>query len=188
MGHLWPHRPAVAAAGARRARCLHVPGLLERLSLATGGHQRSRQEHPAAGPDLLQQHALDPLRSGHGRSDDGRCAGADRLLDLPTSYRQGAGSRRYAVGQRSVSAGHPARGELLMQAVLNEIDVEQYARDGYLTAPSVLSPEELAILREEADRVLAICAAEPERYASRIQWERDHLDSDDQRGMDRVIR
>ena len=68
-----------------------------------------------------------------------------------------------------------------MQAVLNEIDVEQYARDGYLTAPSVLSPEELAILREESDRVLALCAAEPERYARRIEWERDHLADGDQR-------
>ena len=75
-----------------------------------------------------------------------------------------------------------------MQAVLNEIDVEQYARDGYLTAPSVMSPEELAILREESDRVLALCAAEPERYAGRIQWERDYLGTDDQNGMDRVIR
>ena len=61
-----------------------------------------------------------------------------------------------------------------MQTV-TEIDVEQYARDGYLTAPSVLSPEELAILREESDRVLAICASDPDRYAYRIQWETDHL-------------
>ena len=72
--------------------------------------------------------------------------------------------------------------------VLTEIDVERYARDGYLTAPSVLSPEELAMLREESDRVLALCAQEPERYARRIQWEIDHLATDDQRGMDRVIR
>ena len=31
-----------------------------------------------------------------------------------------------------------------MQAVLSEVDVERYAREGYLTAPSVLSPDELA--------------------------------------------
>lgn len=55
---------------------------------------------------------------------------------------------------------------------LSEIDIEQYARDGYLTAPSVLTSEELAILREESDRVLALCASDPQRYAKRIQWER----------------
>ena len=71
-----------------------------------------------------------------------------------------------------------------MQAVLSEIDVERYARDGYLTAPSVLSPDELAELRQESDRVLALCAREPERYARRIQWETDHLAPDDQRGME----
>ena len=41
-----------------------------------------------------------------------------------------------------------------MQAVLSEVDVERYAREGYLTAPSVLSPDELAELREESDRGL----------------------------------
>jgi ectoine hydroxylase-related dioxygenase (phytanoyl-CoA dioxygenase family) len=74
-----------------------------------------------------------------------------------------------------------------MQTV-TEIDVEQYSRDGYLTAPSVLTPDELAILREESDRVLALCAGDPQRYAERIQWEADHLASEDLRGMDRVIR
>jgi len=71
---------------------------------------------------------------------------------------------------------------------MSEIDVEQYQRDGYLTAQSVLTADELAILREESDRVLALCASDPQRYAERIQWERDHLAGGDQRGMDRVIR
>src|SRR5215213_8546761 len=75
-----------------------------------------------------------------------------------------------------------------MQAVLTDVDVERYAREGYLTAPSVLSPDDLAELREESDRILALCAREPERYARRIQWETDHLASEDQRGMERVIR
>ena len=75
-----------------------------------------------------------------------------------------------------------------MQAVLSDVDVERYARDGYLTAPSVLSLDELAELREESDRVLALCAREPERYAWRIQWETDHLATEDQRGMEQVIR
>jgi phytanoyl-CoA hydroxylase len=77
---------------------------------------------------------------------------------------------------------------MAMQVVQTEIDVQRYAREGYLTAPSVLSPDELAELREESDRVLALCAREPERYAQRIQWETDYLDSEDQRGMERVIR
>ena len=72
--------------------------------------------------------------------------------------------------------------------VAAEIDVEQYARDGYLTAPSVLTPEDLAILREESDRLLAICASDPERYARRIEWEGDHLAEGDRAGMERVIR
>lgn len=55
-----------------------------------------------------------------------------------------------------------------MQSVLNEVDVERYAREGYLTAPSVLSPAELALLREAADEILALCAQEPERHARRI--------------------
>ena len=71
---------------------------------------------------------------------------------------------------------------------MSEIDVEQYQRDGYLTAPSVLTPDELAVLRKESDRVLALCASDPQRYANRIQWETDHLAGEDQRGMDRVIR
>src|SRR5215213_10835197 len=75
-----------------------------------------------------------------------------------------------------------------MQAVLTDVDVERYAREGYLTAPSVLSPDELAELREESNRVLALCVRDPERYAQRIQWETDHLASEDQRGMERVIR
>ena len=98
-----------------------------------------------------------------------------------------AGMRKAA---RSCDGGVPGsvRGEMTMQAVLTEIDVEHYAREGYLTAPSVLTPDELAELREESDRVLALCAREPERYARRIQWETDHLASEDQRGMERVIR
>lgn len=68
------------------------------------------------------------------------------------------------------------------------IDVEQYRRDGYLTAPSALSADDLAILRAASDEVLAMCAAEPERYRRRIEWERDHVDAAHQTGMDRVIR
>ena len=69
-----------------------------------------------------------------------------------------------------------------------QVDVERYEREGYLTAPSVLTPEELELLREESQRVLDLCAREPERYARRIEWEVDHLAPADRRGMDRVIR
>jgi ectoine hydroxylase-related dioxygenase (phytanoyl-CoA dioxygenase family) len=68
------------------------------------------------------------------------------------------------------------------------LDVERYRRDGYLTAPSALSPDDLQRRREPSDEVLARCAAEPERYRRRIEWERDHLDAQHGRGMERVIR
>lgn len=69
-----------------------------------------------------------------------------------------------------------------------EIDIEQYRRDGFLTAPSVFTPDELQLMRDASDDVLALCAGEPERYARRIEWERDHVDATHQSQMDRVIR
>ena len=68
------------------------------------------------------------------------------------------------------------------------IDVEQYRRDGYLTATSALSADDLAILRAASDEVLAMCAAKPERFRRRIEWERDHVDAAHSDGMERVIR
>ena len=68
------------------------------------------------------------------------------------------------------------------------IDVEQYRREGFLTADSVLSSEDLERLRAASDEVLVRCAAEPERYARRIEWEKDHLDDAHRSGMERVIR
>ena len=47
------------------------------------------------------------------------------------------------------------------------IDVARFWRDCYLTAPAVFSPTQLDELRAEADRVLALCAADPVRYARR---------------------
>jgi ectoine hydroxylase-related dioxygenase (phytanoyl-CoA dioxygenase family) len=52
----------------------------------------------------------------------------------------------------------------------------------------VLSPAQLSQLRAESDRVLALCAGEPDRYAHRIQWEVDYLAERDCAGMERVIR
>src|SRR5690349_5177222 len=68
------------------------------------------------------------------------------------------------------------------------IDAERYWREGYLTAASVLTPAQLAEMRLEADRLNALCAAEPERYRYRIQWERDYLDEGHKSGMEKVIR
>jgi ectoine hydroxylase-related dioxygenase (phytanoyl-CoA dioxygenase family) len=69
-----------------------------------------------------------------------------------------------------------------------QVDVARFWREGYLLAPSVVSAEQLARLREESDRVLQVCAAEPERYARRIQWEVNYLDDATRAGMEGVIR
>lgn len=69
-----------------------------------------------------------------------------------------------------------------------QVDVERYWYEGYLTQPAVFSDDQLALLRDEAERVLQLCAQEPERYARRIEWEVDHLAKEDSKGMERVIR
>jgi ectoine hydroxylase-related dioxygenase (phytanoyl-CoA dioxygenase family) len=68
------------------------------------------------------------------------------------------------------------------------VDVDRYRRDGFLTAPSVLTADQLSELRAESDRVMALCAQDPMRHASRIEWEVDHLAEPDRVGMDKVIR
>jgi ectoine hydroxylase-related dioxygenase (phytanoyl-CoA dioxygenase family) len=75
-----------------------------------------------------------------------------------------------------------------MTAQITEVDVERYWRDGYLTAPAIFSDDQLARLRAESDRILALCSSEPERYARRIEWEVDHLAEGERAGMERVIR
>lgn len=77
-----------------------------------------------------------------------------------------------------------------MSLTSNETTIaEQYQRDGYLVAPSVLNPEDLAALRQESDRLMELCASDPERYRERIEWESDHLQDDAHKArMNRVIR
>ncbi len=75
-----------------------------------------------------------------------------------------------------------------MTAVDFQVDVERYQREGYLTAPAITSHEQLATMRLEADRLLALCGHESDRYAKRIEWESDHLAEGERAGMDRVIR
>ncbi len=49
-------------------------------------------------------------------------------------------------------------------------------------------PDQLAELRVESDRLLQLCTNNPDKYASRIEWEVDHLAAEQRNGMDRVIR
>jgi ectoine hydroxylase-related dioxygenase (phytanoyl-CoA dioxygenase family) len=71
---------------------------------------------------------------------------------------------------------------------LDQVKVEQYWRDGYLTYQAVVSERQLEQLRQEAKRLLELCGKESERYAKRIEWEVDHLAESQKAGMDRVIR
>lgn len=68
------------------------------------------------------------------------------------------------------------------------IDVEKYLAQGYLTAPAIVTEEKLARMREESDRLMALCFEERRRYAKRIEWEVDHLADEEKRGMEKVIR
>ena len=68
------------------------------------------------------------------------------------------------------------------------VDPAKFWRDGYLTAPSVLTEEQLVQMRHESDRLLRLCSDNPVKYASRIQWETNYLDEEHKPGMDKVIR
>jgi len=68
------------------------------------------------------------------------------------------------------------------------VDPAQFWRDGYLTAPSVLTEEQIIQMRHESDRLLRLCSDNPVKYASRIQWETNYLDEEHKPGMDKVIR
>lgn len=69
-----------------------------------------------------------------------------------------------------------------------QVDVKKFQRQGYLTAPGVVSNEYLEQLRAESDRLMRLCYDERERYARRIEWEMDHLAEEEKRGMEKVIR
>src|SRR4051794_32938411 len=69
-----------------------------------------------------------------------------------------------------------------------QVDVDRFRREGYLTAPSVLSADDLEAARRESERILELCAAGPERYAARLEWEIDHLAGGERAGMEKVIR
>lgn len=69
-----------------------------------------------------------------------------------------------------------------------QVDVERYRSQGFLTAPAVISENDLNRLRGEADRLNQLCFQEHERYATRIAWEVDHLAEEQKKGMEKVIR
>src|SRR4030067_170423 len=68
------------------------------------------------------------------------------------------------------------------------IDVERYYREGFFIQNAVISAEELGEFRLEANRLLKLCTDQSQRYASRIEWEVDHLAEGERAGMDKVIR
>jgi len=69
-----------------------------------------------------------------------------------------------------------------------KVDADQFWRDGYLTAPSVLTAEQIVQMRSESDRLLRLHMENPQRYKHRIQWEKNYLAQDHLPGMDKVIR
>lgn len=69
-----------------------------------------------------------------------------------------------------------------------QANAAEFWRNGYLTAPSVLSGEQLIHMRAEADRLLQLFSAHPERYPKRIQWEKNYLPTDKRTGMEQTIR
>lgn len=75
-----------------------------------------------------------------------------------------------------------------MQSNTIQVDAGLYHQQGFLTAPAVVSPEKIAALRAESDRLMRLCYDERERYAKRIEWEVDHLAEGEKRGMEKVIR
>ncbi|MBE0695321.1 MAG: phytanoyl-CoA dioxygenase family protein, partial [Anaerolineaceae bacterium] len=69
-----------------------------------------------------------------------------------------------------------------------DIDIDKYNTQGYLTAPAIVSDENLERMRAESDRLMRLCNVESERYAKRIEWEVDHLAEEEKQGMEKVIR
>jgi ectoine hydroxylase-related dioxygenase (phytanoyl-CoA dioxygenase family) len=69
-----------------------------------------------------------------------------------------------------------------------QANVAEFWQNGYLTAPSVLSSEQLIQMRAEADRLLQMFSTNPEHYLGRIQWEKNYLPDDKRTGMERTIR
>src|SRR5262249_17810964 len=95
---------------------------------------------------------------------------------------------RYSLGARVGQDGRPAPFCFEENMFTQQIDVQEYLQQGYLTAAAIFSPHQLDELRRESDRLVALCYSHLPRYEPRIQWERDYLAPEQSKGMERVIR
>jgi ectoine hydroxylase-related dioxygenase (phytanoyl-CoA dioxygenase family) len=68
------------------------------------------------------------------------------------------------------------------------VDTERYARDGYLVRPGVVSADRLPALRRESDRLRDLAGAQPDVYATRIEWEAVNVPAAERAQMRGVIR
>lgn len=75
-----------------------------------------------------------------------------------------------------------------MSVTTDTMSVPTYREQGYLVLRGVLDPATLTAARQESDRLMALCGADADRFAARIEWEVDHLAPAERGGMDRVIR
>ena len=89
---------------------------------------------------------------------------------------------------RTSTLGASTLGESPAHTPTFAVDVEKYWREGYLLAPTVVTPEHLAGLRAESDRLIALCMADPTGHADRLTWEADYLAEENKAGMEKVIR
>lgn len=71
---------------------------------------------------------------------------------------------------------------------MSAFDVDSYRQEGYAVLRQVLDPVECEKARAESDRLMTLCDADRDRYAARLELERDHLSPADSVGMERVIR
>ena len=69
-----------------------------------------------------------------------------------------------------------------------QLDVQQYLQDGYLTTEPLFSETQLAELRRESDRLVEVCLGDLGQHEPRIQWEKDYLTRAQAKGMEGVVR
>lgn len=68
------------------------------------------------------------------------------------------------------------------------VNVERYINEGFLTAPGVISADRLEEMRQEADRLNLLCGNDSQRYAKRIEWEKDHISGSLHKKMEDKLR
>lgn len=70
----------------------------------------------------------------------------------------------------------------------DQFSVADYRQRGYAVLRGVLGAAECEQARQESDRLMALCGADREGYAARLELEADHLAPEHRTGMDTVIR